>query len=201
MLNKKIVVIGGGESGCGAALLAKKKGYNVFLSDNNIIEDNYKKMLNVFQINWEEKGHDIKNFINADEVIKSPGISEKSIIFKKIRELSLPIISEIDFGLRFTDSKIIAVTGSNGKTTTTLLIEHILKKANKQVKSVGNTGTGFCMQIFNRKYDYYILELSSFQLRDSNHINPYISIILNITKDHINEHGSFEDYIFSKFKE
>ena len=200
MLNKKIIVIGGGESGCGAALLAKKQGYNVFLSDSNIIKDNYKKLLQKFEINWEEKGHDIKHFNNVNEVVKSPGISDKSIIIRKLKDLKIKIISEIDFGLRFTNSKIIAVTGSNGKTTTTLLIEYILKKAKKNVKAVGNLGRGFCMQIFNKNYDYYILELSSFQLRDSFTINPYISIILNITQDHVDQHGSFKNYISSKCK-
>ena len=200
MINQKIVVIGGGESGCGAALLAKQKGYDVFVSDKNVISKKYKKILKKNSIRWEECGHNIHEFKNANEVVKSPGINEQSLIIKELRQLDIKIISEIDFALRFTKSKIIAVTGSNGKTTTTKLIEYIFKKAKYRVKSVGNIGTGFCMQLFKKEYEYYILELSSFQLRDSSFLKPYISIILNITKDHIEDHGSFDNYIKSKLR-
>ena len=200
-MNNRIVVLGAGISGVGAAVLAKRKGFNVFVSDHNKISSQNKKILENNNIDWEHNGHSESKILNADEVIKSPGISNSAEIILKLRLLKIPIISEIEFVYRYTNAKTIAITGSNGKTTTTLIIGHILKKAGYDVLVAGNIGVGFGLSIANRDYDYIVLEVSSFQLDDIAKFRTDISIILNITKDHLNRYGnSFENYIQAKLK-
>ena len=200
-MKNSIVVIGGGESGVGAAYLASKKGYNVFLSDFNTIEKKYKKILEVNQINYEEGGHTLNKFFNAKEVIKSPGVSNNSDIIVKIKSKNIPVISEIEFAFRFTNSILIGVTGSNGKTTTCSLIHHILKSSGKSVGLAGNIGNSFSFLTAENKFEYVVLELSSFQLDDVIDFNPFISIITNLTPDHLERYESnFQKYVNSKFK-
>lgn len=200
-MKNSIVVIGGGESGVGAAYLASKKGYNVFLSDFNTIEKKYKKILEDNQINYEEGGHTLNKFFNAKEVIKSPGVSNNSDIIVKIKSKNIPVISEIEFAFRFTNSILIGVTGSNGKTTTCSLIHHILKSSGKSVGLAGNIGNSFSFLTAENKFEYVVLELSSFQLDDVIDFNPFISIITNLTPDHLERYESnFQKYVNSKFK-
>ena len=176
---RRLSVIGAGESGIGAALLAKKKGYEVFVSDNGKIIE--KDILSKNNIEWEEEKHSISKISLSEEVIKSPGVPESTSIIKDIRKVGIPIISEIEFASRYTESKIIAVTGSNGKTTTVSLIGEILKKAGFDVLVAGNIGTGFARSIIKRDYKYIVLELSSFQLDGIRDFRADISIILNIS--------------------
>tara|TARA_B100000927_G_C16468468_1_gene470594 strand:- start:564 stop:1883 length:1320 start_codon:yes stop_codon:yes gene_type:complete len=200
-MNNRIVVLGAGISGLGAAVLAKKKGFNVFVSDFNKISTQNKNILENNNIDWEHNGHSESKILNADEVIKSPGIPNSAEIILKLRLLKIPIISEIEFVYRYTNAKTIAITGSNGKTTTTLIIGHILKKAGYDVLVAGNIGVGFGLSIANRDYDYIVLEVSSFQLDDIVKFRSDISIILNITKDHLHRYeNSFENYIQAKLK-
>ena len=200
-MKNSIVVIGGGESGVGAAYLASKKGYNVFLSDFNTIEKKYKKILEDNQINYEEGGHTLNKFFNAKEVVKSPGVSNNSDIIVKIKSKNIPIISEIEFAFRFTNSILIGVTGSNGKTTTCSLIHHILKSSGKSVGLAGNIGNSFSFLTAENNFEYVVLELSSFQLDDVIDFNPFISIITNLTPDHLERYDSnFQSYVNSKFK-
>jgi len=163
-LSKRIVILGGGESGTGSAVLAKKQGFDVFLSDNSAIADKYKDILNKYKIDWEENTHTISKITNADEVIKSPGIPDKISIINSIKENGISIISEIEFAGRYTNAIKICITGSNGKTTTTSLIYHILEKADLNVGLAGNIGDSFALQVAEKNYDYFVLELSSFQL-------------------------------------
>ena len=200
-MKNSIIVIGGGESGVGAAYLASKNGYNVFLSDFNTIEKKYKKILDDNQINYEEGGHTLNKFFNANEVIKSPGVSNNSDIILKIKSKNIPVISEIEFAFRFNNSILIGVTGSNGKTTTCSLIHHILKSSGKSVGLAGNIGNSFSFLTAENNFEYVVLELSSFQLDDVIDFNPFISIITNLTPDHLERYdSSFQNYVNSKFK-
>ena len=196
---KKLVILGGGISGIGAALLAKKNGYDVFVSDKGVISE--KEVLTNNDIQWEEGTHSIEKIMTASEVVKSPGIPDSVDIIKRIKEKGISIISEVEFAYRFTNAKIVAITGSNGKTTTTLLIGHILEKAGYDVLVAGNIGTGFAKSIFERDYDYIVLELSSFQLDGIKDFKADIAILLNITPDHLDRYEySFENYIKSKLQ-
>lgn len=198
---KRIVVLGGGESGAGAAVLAKKQGFDVFLSDLSEIKAEYKALLDQYEIAWEEKQHTEELILNANEVIKSPGIPEKAPLIKKLHTLGTPIISEIEFAGRYTKAKMICITGSNGKTTTTMLVYHILKNAGLNVGLAGNVGQSLALQVANDSYDYYVLELSSFQLDGMNEFKADIAILLNITPDHLDRYEyNFQNYIDSKFR-
>ena len=197
----RIVIIGGGESGVGAAYLANKKGYEVFLSDYKKIEEKYRNILLKNEIDFEEGGHSLEKFYKANEIIKSPGISEDSELISKIKLKKIPIVSEIEFAFRFTSSIIISVTGSNGKTTTSSLIYHILKKSGLNVGLAGNIGNSFSFLIAENEFDYVVLELSSFQLDNINHFNSFISVLTNISPDHLERYDyNFENYVDSKFK-
>jgi len=200
-MNKKIVVLGLGISGLGAAILAKKKGYDVFVSDKGNISEKNKKVLFNYSIDWEEGKHTVKEILNAKEVVKSPGISDQIDIIKQLNNKNIPIISDVEFAFRYTKAKIAAITGSNGKTTTTFLLGGILKNAGYNVLIAGNIGISFALSIAEKKYDYIVLELSSFQLDGIHKFRSDIAIILNITPDHLERYnGKFENYIASKFK-
>ena len=200
-MKDRIVIIGGGESGVGAAYLANKKGYEVFLSDYKKIEEKYRNILLKNEIDFEEGGHSLEKFYKANEIIKSPGISEESELILKIKSKKIPIVSEIEFAFRFTSSIIISVTGSNGKTTTSSLIYHILKKSGLNVGLAGNIGNSFSFLIAENEFDYVVLELSSFQLDNINHFNSFISVLTNISPDHLERYDyDFENYVDSKFK-
>jgi len=197
----KIVVLGAGESGVGAAFLAKQQGYDVFVSDFGAIADHYKQQLIDWNISFEEKQHTEEEILTAIEVIKSPGIPEKAPIIKKIKEKGIPVISEIEFAGRYTDAKIIGITGSNGKTTTTSLTYHILKNAGLNVGLAGNIGKSFAYQVATEKFDIYVLELSSFMLDDMYRFKVDIAILLNITPDHLDRYDyKMENYAASKFR-
>ena len=197
----RIVIIGGGESGVGAAYLANKNGYEVFLSDYKKIEEKYRNILLENEIDFEEGSHSLEKFYKANEIIKSPGISEESELILKIKSKKIPIVSEIEFAFRFTSSIIISVTGSNGKTTTSSLIYHILKKSGLNVGLAGNIGNSFSFLIAENEFDYVVLELSSFQLDNINHFNSFISVLTNISPDHLERYDyDFENYVDSKFK-
>ena len=200
-MQKSIVVLGGGVSGTGAAVLAKKKGFDVFLSDNGKISNKNKKVLTDNEIHWEEGQHSLGKILHADEVIKSPGISEKIKLIKKIDSQNTPVISEIEFAYRYTQAKIIAITGTNGKTTTAVLLGHILKNAGFNVLVAGNVGVSFAFSIAEKDYDYIVLELSSFQLDGIDNFRSNVAIILNITCDHLDRYDyNIENYIASKFR-
>ena len=201
-MSKKIVILGAGESGVGAALLAKQKGYNVFVSDASAIKPIYQSELEANQIPYESGTHDVERILAADEVMKSPGIPEKSELVKQIRAKGIPVISEIEFGFRYKgDSKIVAITGSNGKTTTTSLLYHICKVAEEDVAIVGNIGFSFARQIAVDPKKLYVIEVSSFQLDDIKTFRPNIAILLNITEDHLDRYNyQFEYYVKSKFR-
>ncbi len=198
---KKITILGGGESGVGAALLAKAKGFEVFLSDKSMLSEKYKEILAQNDIPFEEGQHTESQILSADEVIKSPGIPDKVELIKNLHSLKIPVISEIEFAARYTKAKIIAITGSNGKTTTTLLTYHILKNAGLNVGLAGNVGESFAKQVINDTFDYFVLELSSFQLDNCYDFKTDIAIILNITPDHLDRYNyEFQNYIESKFR-
>jgi UDP-N-acetylmuramoylalanine--D-glutamate ligase len=198
---KKITILGGGESGVGAALLAKAKGFKVFLSDKSLLSDKYKEILAQNDIPFEEGQHTESQILDADEVIKSPGIPDKVELIKKLHSLRIPVISEIEFAARYTKAKIVAITGSNGKTTTTLLTYHILKSAGLNVGLAGNVGESFAKQVIEDTFDYFVLELSSFQLDNCYDFKADVAIILNITPDHLDRYDYiFQNYIESKFK-
>ena len=198
-MNKSISIIGAGESGIGAAILAKKNSYNVFVSDNNIIKTNYRKVLIENKIDFEEGGHSFEKILNSNLIIKSPGIPNESELIKKINKFDLNLISEIDFAYRFTKAKIIAITGTNGKTTTSLITYKILKDAGLNVCVAGNIGNSFSHAISKKDYDVVVLEVSSFQLDNIVEFSPYISILLNITPDHLDRYNNdFENYLKSK---
>ena len=197
----RLVILGGGESGVGTAILGKKKGYDVFVSDFGKIKENYKEVLSINGIKWEEETHTEKKILNADLVMKSPGIPDKSPIVKKLIENKIPVISEIEFAAPFTKAKTIGITGSNGKTTTTMLTYHLLKSAGVNVGLAGNIGKSFAWQVADDKYDYYVLELSSFQLDGIINYRPDIAIITNISPDHLDRYEyKYENYIASKFR-
>ena len=198
---KRLVVLGGGESGVGTAILGKKKGYDVFVSDFGKIKPNYKEVLIINGIAWEEEAHTESLILNADVVMKSPGIPEKSPIVKKLVERGISVISEIEFAAPFTKATTIGITGSNGKTTTTMLTYHLLKSAGLNVGLGGNIGKSFAWQVAEDKYDSYVLELSSFQLDGIINYKPHIAIITNISPDHLDRYEyKYENYIASKFR-
>jgi len=197
----RLVILGGGESGVGTAILGKKKGYEVFVSDFGKIKGNYKEILLLNGISWEEERHTEELILNAAVVMKSPGIPDKSPIVKKLQERGIPVISEIEFAAPFTNATIIGITGSNGKTTTTMLTHHLLKSAGLNVGLGGNIGKSFAWQIADNKYDSYVLELSSFQLDGIIDFKPHIAIITNISPDHLDRYEyKYENYIDSKFR-
>ena len=198
---KKIVILGGGESGVGAALLANAKGFEVFLSDKGLLSDKYKEILSQNNIPFEEGEHTESRILDAHEVIKSPGIPDKVELIKKLNSLRIPVISEIEFASRYTKAKIIAITGSNGKTTTTLLTYHILKNAGLNIGLAGNVGESFAKQVIEDTFDYFVLELSSFQLDNCFNFKADVAILLNITPDHLDRYNyDFQNYIESKFR-
>ena len=200
-MGPRIAILGAGESGVGAAYLAQQQGFDVFVSDFGAIADNYKKQLQDWKIPFEEKQHTEEEILKALEVIKSPGIPEKAPIVKKLKEQGIPVISEIEFAGRYTDAKIIGITGSNGKTTTTSLTYHILKNAELNVGLAGNIGKSFAYQVATEKFDYYVLELSSFMLDDMFDFRVDIAILLNITPDHLDRYDyKLENYAASKFR-
>lgn len=197
----RLVVLGGGESGVGTAILGRKKGYAVFVSDFGKIKDNYKKVLVDNGIEWEEEGHTEGLIINATVVMKSPGIPDKAPIVKKLIEKGIAVISEIEFAASFTKAVTIGVTGSNGKTTTTMLAYHLLKSAGLNIGLGGNIGKSFALQVANDNYDSYILELSSFQLDGIVDYKPHIAIITNISPDHLDRYEyNYQNYINAKFR-
>jgi UDP-N-acetylmuramoylalanine--D-glutamate ligase len=198
---RHIVILGAGESGVGAAILAKLKGFDVFVSDRGAIAKKYKKELDDNNILWEENRHSEQKILSAYEVIKSPGIPDNADIILKLKNKSIPVISEIEFAYRYTKAFIIAITGSNGKTTTTLLTHSILEKAGLNVGIAGNIGKSFAKQVATEEYDYYVLELSSFQLDGMFDFKADIAVLLNITPDHLDRYeNKFENYIVSKMK-
>ena len=198
---KRIVVLGGGESGVGAAILAKKQGFDVFLSDYSEIKSQYKDVLEENRIVWEEKQHTESLIMNASEVVKSPGIPDKSPIVKQLNVLGIPVISEIEFAGRYTTAKMICITGSNGKTTTTMLLYHILQHAGLNVGLAGNVGQSLALQVACSTCDYYVVELSSFQLDGMTEFKADIAILLNITPDHLDRYEyNFQNYVDSKFR-
>lgn len=197
----RLVVLGGGESGVGTAILGKKKGYEVFVSDFGKIKENYKEVLSINQIPWEEKQHTEDLILNADVVMKSPGIPDKSPIVKQLREKGIPVISEIEFAAPFTEAITIGITGSNGKTTTTLLTYHLLKQGGLNVGLAGNIGKSFAWQVAENKHEAYVLELSSFQLDGILNYKPHIAVITNISPDHLDRYNyDYSLYIDSKFR-
>lgn len=197
----RLVVLGGGESGVGTAILGKKKGYDVFVSDFGKIKENYKEVLTINGIAWEDEKHTEELILNADVVMKSPGIPEKAPIVKKLIEKGIPVISEIEFAIQFTDATTIGITGSNGKTTTTLLTYHLLKQGGLNVGLAGNIGKSFAWQVAENKHDIYVLELSSFQLDGIINYKPHIAIITNISPDHLDRYNyDYNLYIDSKFR-
>ncbi len=197
-----MVILGAGESGVGAALLASKQGYDVFVSDGGSIRADYKAELETHQIPFEEEQHTESGILNADEVIKSPGIPEKAAIIKKIRAKQIPVISEIEFAFRYIGkSKVIAITGSNGKTTTTALTYHICKHAEKNCAMVGNIGYSFAKQVATDPKELYVAEISSFQLDDIKTFRPDVAVLTNITEDHLDRYDyKIENYVNSKFR-
>jgi UDP-N-acetylmuramoylalanine--D-glutamate ligase len=200
-MEKRIVILGAGESGTGSAVLAKTKGFDVFVSDIGKIKPHYKEILYNYEIEWEEEQHTERLILNADEIIKSPGISDKSDIVQIIRKKEIPVISEIEFAGRYTFAKKICITGSNGKTTTTSLLHHMLRKAGLNCGLAGNVGKSFAMQVATKTYDYYVIELSSFQLDGMFEFKPDIAVLLNITPDHLDRYGySMQNYVDSKFR-
>jgi UDP-N-acetylmuramoylalanine--D-glutamate ligase len=197
----RIVILGGGESGVGAALLAKAKGFDVFLSDRGVLAEEYRQTLFAQGITFEESRHTEELILNADEVIKSPGIPDKVEMLQKIYAKGIPVISEIEFAARYTKAKMIAITGSNGKTTTTLLTHHLLKTAGLRVGLAGNIGESFAKQVIHETHDFYVLEISSFQLDNCYTFRPEVAILLNITPDHLDRYAyKFQNYVDSKFR-
>lgn len=200
-MTKRVVILGAGESGAGAAVLAQKKGFDTFVSDMSAIKENYKAMLNERGIAWEEGKHTEELILNADEVIKSPGIPNEAPIIVKLKERGIPIISEIEFAGRYTNAKMICITGSNGKTTTTSLIYHIFKKAGLNVGLAGNIGQSLAYQVAEYNYDYYVIELSSFQLDNMYKFHANIAVLMNITPDHLDRYEhQMQNYVDAKFR-
>jgi UDP-N-acetylmuramoylalanine--D-glutamate ligase len=198
---RRIVVLGGGESGTGAAILAQKQGLDVFLSDSSAIKPKYRNILDKYGIAYEENRHTEDLILNADEIIKSPGIPDKIAIIQTIKKKKIPIISEIEFAGRYTNAKMICITGSNGKTTTTLLTYHILKNAGLNVGLAGNIGDSLALQVAEQNCDYYVIELSSFQLDGMFAFKADIAILLNITPDHLDRYDyKMQNYVNSKWR-
>lgn len=200
-MRKRIVVLGAQESGSGAAVLAQRKGFDVFVSDLSAIKEPYKELLDSHHIAWEEGHHTEALILNADEVIKSPGIPNNVPIILKIKERNIPIISEIEFAGRYTNAKMICITGSNGKTTTTSLIYHIFKSAGMNVGLAGNIGQSLALQVAEKDYDYYVIELSSFQLDNMYKFRANIAVLMNITPDHLDRYDhNMQNYVDAKFR-
>ena len=198
---KRLVILGAGERGVGTAILGIKKGYDVFVSDFGKIKDHYKEVLVINGVTWEEEQHSEELILTADIVMKSPGISDKSPIVQKIKDKNIPVISEIEFAAKYTDAVLIGITGSNGKTTTTMLTYHLLKKGGLNVGIGGNIGKSFAWQVAEDQFDCYVLELSSFQLDGMVDFNPHIAIITNLSPDHLDRYDhSYQKYIASKFR-
>ena len=198
---KRIVILGAGESGAGAAVLAQVKGLDTFVSDQGTIKDKYKALLNQYGIDWEEGGHTEEKILNADEVVKSPGIPCDTPLMLKLKAQGTPVISEIEFAGRYTDAKMICVTGSNGKTTTTSLIYHIFKSAGMNVGLAGNIGQSLALQVATKHYDYYVIELSSFQLDNMYKFRANIAVLMNITPDHLDRYNHcMQNYVDAKFR-
>lgn len=198
---KRIVILGAGESGAGAAVLAKKKGFDVFVSDMSKINDKYKKILNDHNIEWEEGHHTEEKILNASEIVKSPGIPKEAPMIKKVMEKGIHIISEIEFASRYTNSKMVCITGSNGKTTTTSLIYHIFKEAGYDAGLAGNIGKSLALQVAEDPHEYYIIELSSFQLDNMYDFHANIAILLNITPDHLDRYDfCMQNYVDAKMR-
>jgi len=198
---KRLVILGGGESGVGAGLLGKQKGYEVFVSDKGEIKKKYKEVLIHNEIEWEEQKHSLEKIMNADVVIKSPGIPDKVDVVKQLVSKEISIISEIEFASEFTKANIIGITGSNGKTTTTMLTHHLLKEGGLNVGMAGNIGDSFAKQVAESVTEHCVLELSSFQLDGIKNFKPHIAVITNITPDHLDRYDNkFENYIASKFR-
>ena len=198
---KRIVVIGGGESGWGAAVLAQKKGFDVFLTDSGMLSPKYKDLLDQYHIHWEEGHHTEELILNADEIIKSPGVPKEAPIIQKLMAQGTPIISEIEFAGRHTDAKMVCITGSNGKTTTTSLIYHILKTAGYNVGLAGNIGRSLAYQVAEKHFDYYVIELSSFQLDNMYDFRANVAVLLNITPDHLDRYdGKMQNYVNAKMR-
>jgi len=201
IVNRKLVVLGAGESGVGTAILGKQKGFDVFVSDKGKIAEKYKKVLLNSDILFEEGNHTESKILEADLVMKSPGIPDKVALVKQLKSQGIPVISEIEFASKYTKGLIVGITGSNGKTTTTMLVNHILKKANLNVGMGGNIGDSFAQQVAENNYDIHVLELSSFQLDGIVDFAPHIAIITNISPDHLDRYDyKFENYIHSKFR-
>ena len=200
-MTKRVVVLGAGESGAGAAVLAKLKGFDVFVSDSSPIKENYLSLLKEYNIENESGTHTMDKILNADEVIKSPGIPDTVPVMRAILEKGIPVISEIEFAGRYTNAKMICITGSNGKTTTTLLTYHILKSAGLNVGLAGNVGKSLALQVATQNFDYYVIELSSFQLDNMYDFKANIAVLLNITPDHLDRYGyEMQNYVDAKFR-
>jgi UDP-N-acetylmuramoylalanine--D-glutamate ligase len=200
-MKKKIVILGAGESGAGSAVLAQKQGFDVFVSDKGEIKEKYREILDKHNIKWEQGDHSESIILSADEVIKSPGIPEKNPLIIKLHEKGIPVISEIEFAGRYCNGIKICITGSNGKTTVTNLIYHMLKKAGMNAAMTGNVGNSFAMAVAEGSYDYYVIELSSFQLDGMFEFKADIAILMNITPDHLDRYGyELQNYVDSKFR-
>lgn len=200
-MNKRIVILGAGESGAGAAVLAKTKGLDTFVSDMSAIKDKYKEQLDSYGICWEEGHHTEELILNADEVVKSPGIPNDAPIILKLKQRNIPVISEIEFAGRYTNATMVCITGSNGKTTTTSLIYHIFQSAGLNVGLAGNIGKSLALQVATEKHDYYIIELSSFQLDNMYNFRANIAVLMNITPDHLDRYDHcMQHYVDAKFR-
>ena len=198
---KRIVVLGAGESGSGAAILAKEKGFDVFVSDCGTISEPYRALLDQNGVQWEDGKHSVELILNADEVVKSPGIPLTAPLIQKLQAQGTPIISEIEFAARYTNAKMICITGSNGKTTTTSLIDYILRNAGLNVGLAGNIGNSLALQVAHEDHDYYVIELSSFQLDNMYDFKADVAILLNITPDHLDRYDyKFQNYVDAKFR-
>jgi UDP-N-acetylmuramoylalanine--D-glutamate ligase len=196
-----LVILGGGESGVGTAILGQKMGYDVFVSDKGKIKEKYKNVLSHYGIDWEEENHSEDHILEATIVMKSPGIPDTVPLVKQLVAKGIPVISEIEFAAKYTDAKIIGITGSNGKTTTTMLTDHLLKGGGLDVGMAGNIGDSFAKMVANNNFEYYVLEISSFQLDGIQEFRPDIAVITNITPDHLDRYDyQFENYIASKFR-
>ncbi len=197
---KRLVILGAGESGFGTAVLGLKQGYDVFVSDGGKIKDIYKKQLNDWKVPFEEGSHTEEKILNADLVMKSPGIPEKADMVKKIRKAGIQLVSEIEFGSWYTNAKIVGITGANGKTTTTALTYHLLKNGGLNVGLGGNIGQSFAYQVATENFDYYVLEISSFQLDDIEKFRPHVAVLTNITPDHLDRYNyELQNYVTAKF--
>lgn len=200
-MKNRIAILGGGESGVGAAILAQKQGFTVFLSDMGKIKEKYKNVLSNYKIDFEEEKHSTEKILNAELVVKSPGIPDKAPLIVQLKNAGIPVISELEFAGRYTNAKTICITGSNGKTTTTLLLYHILKNAGLNVGLAGNVGKSFAWQVAEEKFDIYVIEISSFQLDGMYDFRADIAILMNITPDHLDRYNyNFQNYIDSKFR-